>query len=420
MTTGPSTQTRLRCEHRMPFGAQAVDPGNRLGGYDFSLWAPTQQRIEVVLVGDAGDKRYYPCSEAYGWHRCRVTRARPGDRYFFRLGGDREVPDPASRFNAEDVHGPSVLTVPTDFAWDEDWRGRPWEEAVVYELHVGTFTSEGCFAAAEARLDELASLGFTAIELMPIADFPGHRGWGYDGVLLFAPEAAYGTPDQLKHFIQAAHRHGLMVFLDVVYNHFGPEGNYLHLYAPEFFTAAEQTPWGDAINFGGPASETVRSFFINNALYWIEEFRFDGLRLDAVHEIRDTSQPHFLEELSQRIRAHALAAGRHVHLVLENVDNESRRLGPPAQAGRFDAQWNDDFHPAAHVLASGENDGYYGDFYPRPVEHLMRCLAEGFAFQGEPSTFHGHSRGEASTHLPASAFVNFLQNHDQIGNRAFG
>ncbi len=410
----------LRCVHRMRFGALPVHDDDRLGGYDFGLWAPAHERVEVVIIGDAGDKRYYACAEAAGWHRCRVDSARPGDRYLFRLGGDREVPDPASRFNAQDVHGPSVLTAPTDFAWDEDWRGRPWEETVVYELHVGTFTREGSFAAAEARLDEIASLGFTAIELMPIADFPGHRGWGYDGVLLFAPEAAYGTPDELKHFIQAAHRRRLMVFLDVVYNHFGPDGNYLHLYAPEFFTAAQQTPWGDAINFGGPASQTVRSFFINNALYWIEEFRFDGLRLDAVHAIRDTSQPHFLEELSQRVRAHALAAGRQVHLVIENVDNESRRLGPPAKAGRFDAQWNDDFHHAAHVLASGEDDSYYGDFGERPAAHLMRCLAEGFAFQGEQSAFHGQPRGQASGQLPASAFVNFLQNHDQIGNRAFG
>jgi maltooligosyltrehalose trehalohydrolase len=408
----------VHCVHRMPFGPCPVDERQPAAGYRFRLWAPTVKEVEVGLVDPAGGKRYYPCARSGGWHSCRIAEARAGGRYVFRLEGEREVPDPASRFNPQDVHGPSQLTDPAAFAWDREWCGRPWEEAVIYELHIGTFTPEGSYAAAEARLEELAGLGITAIELMPLADFAGRRGWGYDGVLPFAPEAAYGTPEELKHFIQAAHRCGLMVFLDVVYNHFGPEGNYLHGYAPQFFTAAHQTPWGEAINYEGPAGATVRKFFIHNALYWLEEFRFDGLRLDAVHAIFDDTQPHFLEELSRQVRSQL--GERHIDLVLENVANDAGRLGRPGTAGRFDAQWNDDFHHAAHVVLTGERDGYYADFAERPVAQLMRCLGEGFAFQGEPSAFHHRRRGTSSAGLPASAFVNFLQNHDQVGNRAFG
>ncbi len=423
LSSGPDrgkAEPGLHCVHAMPFGPRPLAAGGMQGGYEFRLWAPAEKRIEVGLLGTVGGKRYYRCSEKDGWHSCRIDSARPGDLYVFRLASGLEVPDPASRCNPQDVHGPSLLTVPTDFVWDADWAGRPWEEAVIYELHVGTFTPEGRYATAEACLAELAGLGISAIELMPLADFPGRRGWGYDGVLPFAPESSYGTPDELKHFIQAAHRLGLMVFLDVVYNHFGPDGNYLHIYAPQFFTREHQTPWGGAINYAAQNSATVRDFFIHNALYWLEEFRFDGLRLDAVHAIYDRSQPHFLEELSQCVRAYARSCNRHIHLLLENVANESRRLGPPGEPGRYDAQWNDDFHHAAHVVLTGEGDGYYRDFAERPLAFLVRSLAEGFAFQGEYSAFHGRARGERSVGVPASAFVNFLQNHDQVGNRAFG
>jgi malto-oligosyltrehalose trehalohydrolase len=293
---------------------------------------------------------------------------------------------------------------------------------VCYELHLGTFSPEGTYAGAAKRLEPLAALGVTALELMPVAAFPGQRNWGYDGVLPFAPDASYGRPDELKALVQAAHDHGLMIFLDVVYNHFGPEGNYLHLYAPAFFNARHQTPWGAAINFDGPGNRPVRDYFIHNALYWLEEYRFDGLRLDAVHAIADDSEPDILTELAAAVQD-GPGRQRRVHLVLENDSNESRYLArrPNGMPYWYQAQWNDDFHHAAHVLLTGEQDGYYADYSDRPAHLLARCLAEGFAYQGEPSPLRGGvPRGEPSTGLPPSAFINLLQNHDQIGNRAFG
>jgi 1,4-alpha-glucan branching enzyme/maltooligosyltrehalose trehalohydrolase len=272
------------------------------------------------------------------------------------------------------------------------------------------------------RLDALVDLGVTAIELMPVADFPGARDWGYNGALLFAPDSRYGRPEDLKALIDAAHHHGLMVFLDVVYNHFGPEGNYLHVYAKRFFDAHRHTPWGAAIDFEGPSSRWVRAFFMQNALYWLAEYRFDGLRLDAVHAIDDRSPKHILEDLAQHVYA-AIPADRHVHLVLENDRNESRFLSRAAdrRSAGYVAQWNDDIHHAFHVLLTGETEGYYGDYAEDAGRCLARCLAEGFAYQGEPSRFRkGELRGEPSRQLPPSAFVNFLQNHDQVGNRAFG
>jgi malto-oligosyltrehalose trehalohydrolase len=257
---------------------------------------------------------------------------------------------------------------------------------------------------------------------MPVADFPGRRGWGYDGVLLFAPDAAYGQPEDLKRMIAAAHAHGLMVFLDVVYNHFGPEGNFLHAYAPQFFTERHHTPWGAAINFDGPDARPVRDFFIHNALYWLEEYHCDGLRLDAAHAIRDDSRPDILTELAERARA-GPGRTRHVHLVLENDKNAARYLerAPDGTARRYDAQWNDDLHHAFHVLLTGESDGYYADYNDDPTRRLGRCLAEGYAYQGEASRYRAHrARGEPSASLPPGAFVSFLQTHDQVGNRAFG
>ncbi|HWG05109.1 MAG TPA: malto-oligosyltrehalose trehalohydrolase, partial [Beijerinckiaceae bacterium] len=319
----------------------------------------------------------------------------------------RSLPDPASRAQTGDVHDWSLVIDPFAYKWrDRDWRGRPWEEAVLYELHVGLF---GGFRGVIRELPRLANLGLTAIELMPIAEFPGCRNWGYDGVLPFAPEHSYGAPDDLKHLVDAAHEHGLMVFLDVVYNHFGPDGNYWPVYAPEMFRNDVTTPWGPTIDFSKPQ---VRRFFTENALYWLTEYRFDGLRFDAVHAIKDAD---WLDEMAKEVR-HSVEPDRHVHLVLENDDNIASYL-----AHDFDAQWNDDGHHVLHTLLTGENDGYYEDYADSPAEKLARCLSEGFIYQGEPSRHRdGKSRGTPSASLPPTAFVFFLQNHDQIGNRAFG
>ena len=295
------------------------------------------------------------------------------------------------------------------------------EEAVIYELHVGTFTREGTFRAVEQKLDYLSKLGVTALELMPVADFPGKHNWGYDGVLLYAPDSAYGRPEDLKRLIQAAHGKQMMVFLDVVYNHFGPDGNYLRAYSPQFFTDRQPTPWGDAINFDGPESRTVRDFFLHNALFWLEEYHFDGLRLDAVHAIVDDSKPDILTELAQSVRKQ-FAGERRIHLVLENGDNRAQYLirDKENRVPFYDAQWNDDIHHSLHVLITGETNGYYSDYAQQPIQQLGRCLSEGFAYQGEFSAYQGAPRGTPSEILPPSAFISFLQNHDQVGNRAFG
>jgi maltooligosyltrehalose trehalohydrolase len=403
--------------HDMPFGARP----DAAGGAHFRLWAPGATQVDLVCPDAAVD---VPMPAAPGgWFEHTLEQAAPGLRYAFRIDGGLLVPDPASRCNPDDVHAPSRLIDPQAFDWpDAGWRGRPWHEAVIYELHVGCFTPEGTFAAAIERLDALVALGITAIELMPVADFPGRRGWGYDGVLLFAPESRYGTPDDLKRLVAAAHQRGLMVLLDVVYNHFGPDGNYLHAYARTFFNDRVPTPWGAAINLDGPDSDTVRAFFIHNALYWLEEFHLDGLRLDAVHAMHDTSAPHFVDALAAAVRA-GPGRERAVHLVLENHANDALRLArDPRGAPRLaDAQWNDDVHHALHVLATGETDGYYVDFAGEPLRQLGRGLAEGFVFQGEASAYGGgRPRGTPSAHLPPLAFVNSLQTHDQVGNRAFG
>lgn len=403
--------------HRMPFGSQLA-----AGGVRFRLWAPSAQQVALCL-----DDAELPMSAAgAGWFGLDVASAGPGSRYRFRIDSELLVPDPASRYNLDDVHGPSEVIDAEAFAWnDGEWPGRPWEQAVTYELHVGSFTPEGTFAAVAARLDYLAELGVTAIELMPVGDFPGRRNWGYDGVLPFAPDSRYGRPEDLKRLVQAAHARGLMVLLDVVYNHFGPEGNYLHAYAAPFFNAERQTPWGPAINFDGAGSGPVRDFFIHNALYWLEEYHFDGLRLDAIHAIDDASTPDIVEAIAEAVRQ-GPGRQRHIHLILENDRNQARYLGRDADGAPLGAtaQWNDDFHHALHVLLTGETDGYYADYSDcaaTPVQQLGRCLAEGFAFQGEISAYRNHAqRGEPSRHLPPAAFVAFLQNHDQIGNRAFG
>jgi malto-oligosyltrehalose trehalohydrolase len=399
----------MKSAHDMPFGAALTPAGAR-----FAIWAPSANAAEVEIDG-----RSVPMQRgAQGFFHCLDTQAAPGSRYAFRFdGADLKVPDPASRFNPDGVHERSELVDADAYAWrDADWRGRPFQDAVVYELHVGTFTPQGTYAAAAERLHYLASLGVTAIELMPLAATPGRWNWGYDGVLPFAPHAPYGRPDDLKRFVDAAHEHGLMVLLDVVYNHFGPEGNYLGHYAQSFFTARHQTPWGNGINFDDRSSSVVRQFFIHNALYWLEEYHFDGLRLDAVHAIIDDSDPSFLRELAAAV--HALPTKRALHLVLENDQNEAKLLARDSARRplAYTAQWNDDFHHALYVLLAGETRGHYVD-YADPGAQLLRALREGFVYQGERSSHRKTARGSASAALPPEAFVNFLQNHDQIGNR---
>lgn len=383
------------------------------GRFRIRLWAPALHRMALRLNGvDLPMERI----DSDGWFETN-TEASYGDTYSFVVSDDLAVPDPATRAQAGDVHGPSLIIDPTAYTWrNSDWKGRSLEETVIYECHVGTFTPEGTFRAAVNRLSYLVDLGITAVEIMPVAHFGGNRGWGYDGVLPYAPHPAYGTPHDMKAFIDAAHGNGLMVFLDVVYNHFGPDGNYLGHYAPEFFDQTRHTPWGPAIAYEkGP----VRRFFIENALYWLEEFFLDGLRLDAIDQVRDPrSSPELLVELAQTVRN--TITDRQIHLTTEDNRNVAylHRRDSDGSKPLYSAEWNDDFHNAAHVVATGETDGYYAAYADRPLQKLMRALAEGFAFQGE--VFDGKPRGEPSAHLPPIAFIDFIQNHDQIGNRAFG
>jgi maltooligosyltrehalose trehalohydrolase len=374
------------------------------GTVRFKLWAPSVDSVVLEMDGKTAQQMR---AEAGGWFVAEMA-AQAGDRYRFRLPGGQCVPDPASRAQAGDVHDWSVLVDHGAYRWQhEDWRNRPWHEAVVYEVHVG---AAGGFDGLRETLPALAAIGFTAIELMPVADFPGAHNWGYDGVLPYAPDATYGTPDQLRALVDAAHGAGLMVLLDVVYNHFGPDGAYLHGFAQPFFDPEVHTPWGAAIDFTRPE---VRDFFIRNALMWVNDYRFDGLRFDAVHAI---SPPSFLPEMAAAIRA---GARRPVHLVLEHEGNLASLLRAGSEADRFDAQWSDDFHHCLHVLLTGESEGYYGGFQD-PAQQLARALSEGFVYQGETPPGHQAGRGEPSGHLPPTAFVICLQNHDQIGNRAFG
>jgi malto-oligosyltrehalose trehalohydrolase len=419
-------------QHEMPFGAEVLENAVR-----FRLWAPAQESVNLHLESAGTDRELPMASVGNGWFELTTDAARAGDRYRYLLENGTRVPDPASRFQPGDVHGPSEVIDPRAFDWRHtEWRGRSWREAVVYEAHVGAFSTAGNYDGLRDKLDHLAGLGVTALELMPLADFDGRRNWGYDGVLPFAPDSSHGRPEALKRLIDEAHARDLMVLLDVVYNHFGPSGNWLGAYAPQFFTDRHHTPWGKAIDFG---VDEVRRFFIDNALYWLCEYRFDGLRLDAVDQIRDDTEPHILDELAATVRSRI--SDRNIHLVLENDHNAAHLLGgghcPPyaATAGRtpsavpsstgwqcppYDAQWNDDFHHAAHVLATGEHGGYYADYRDAPAAALARALAEGFVYQGGYSEYRGRARGEPSGSLPPLAFVDFLQNHDQIGNRAFG
>jgi maltooligosyltrehalose trehalohydrolase len=385
-------------------------------GATFRVWAPSCRTVELLVEG-RGPSRMREVDD--GLLELALPVVPDGTRYQYRLDGERYRPDPVSRWQPDGVHGPSAVVDPSRFTWsDTGFRGHARADLVFYELHVGTYTSAGTFEAVIPHLPRLVDLGITAVELMPVAEFPGSRNWGYDGVHLFAPQSTYGGPRGLRRLVDACHARGLSVVLDVVYNHLGPEGNYLAEYGP-YFTDRYKTPWGSAINFDGADGAGVRRHFVENARAWAREFHIDGLRLDAIHSIFDASPLHILTELTEAAREEGRALGRPVHVFAESHDNDRRIMLPAAEGGLgLDGVWSDDFHHAVHVRLTGERGGYYADF--KAPELLPRALAEGFAFQGEHSEYFGHSRGTPSADLSAEHFVICVQNHDQVGNRAQG
>ncbi len=388
------------------------------GAWHFSVWAPERERVSLHVLG--AHEQVAPMEkEERGYHHAILKNVAAGDRYLYRLDDSHERPDPASRFQPDGVHGPSQLVDLRVFQWtDSKWKGRPLETSIFYELHVGTYTHEGIFDAIVKRLPELVDLGVTTIELMPVAQFPGSRNWGYDGVYLFAPQNSYGGPSALQRLVDAAHAHGLAVALDVVYNHLGPEGNYLAEYGP-YFTEKYRTPWGKAVNFDDAHNGPVRRFFIQNALYWLKEYHFDALRLDAIHGIFDFSARHLLEELQDEVVTLARQLGRQIHLIAESDLNDSRLL-LPREKGGYDlpAQWSDDFHHSLHTLLTREQNGYYGDF--GDIHHLAAVIQEGWYYRGQFSNFRQRRHGNSARGVAKSRFVVFSQNHDQVGNRALG
>jgi maltooligosyltrehalose trehalohydrolase len=401
----------MRRRRELPFGAEITPTG-----VQFRLWAPDTATVALRLE-DGPEIAMVP--EGEGWFGLTTEEATAGTRYRYRIGRDL-YPDPAARSQPEGTFGPSEVIDPLAYDWsDGDWAGIAWERAIIYELHVGAFSDAGDFLGVINHLDDLMALGVTLIELMPVAECPGRWNWGYDGVLPFAPASRYGGPTGLKRLVDACHASGIGVILDVVYNHFGPEGNFLPAYAASFFAPGHETPWGAAINFDDEKAGAVRRFFIENALYWLEEYHLDGLRLDAVHTIVDDGPRPFLVELGERIRRGL--PNRPIHLIVENDRNDPALLGHGSGGpGPYDAQWNDDFHHALRVILTGAHGGYYADYRDDPVDRLGKALAEGFAYQGEISEFRGKPRGASSTTLPPVAFVNFIQNHDQVGNHAYG
>jgi maltooligosyltrehalose trehalohydrolase len=389
-------------------------PSFEQGGIRFRLWAPGETRVDLVVDGRGDALAMTPAEN--GFFETFVEGLAAGARYWFALSSGRRVPDPASRFQPDDVAGPSEAIDPSAYHWRESWEGREWDHVVLYELHVGAFSPEGTFAGAAPKLTHLAELGVTGVEIMPVSDFSGRWNWGYDGAFPYAPDASYGRPEDFRSFVETAHGKGIAVLLDVVYNHFGPEGNFVPLYAPDFFTSRHKTAWGDAIRFDGANSRPVRDFFIENAEYWIEEFHLDGLRFDAVHAIKDDTRPDLLNELADRLRSRFR---RPVHLLLENESNDPRRLvRRGGKADLYTAQWNDDIHHVLHVAATHESSGYYAAY--GGTDLLGKALAEGFAYQGQMMPYRNAPRGNPSEGLPPTAFISFIQNHDQIGNRAFG
>ncbi len=385
-------------------------------GVRYCAWSPESRLVEVEIGFQGGTKRVVALESAgEGYHLGLDAEGRAGDWYKFRLDGGESFPDPASRAQAESVHGPSIVVDAQSYKWhDAAWRRPEFRDLVIYELHIGTFTLEGTFAAAIAKLPHLQALGINAIELMPIADFPGARNWGYDGVLIYAPARAYGTPDDLRRLVDAAHAHGIAVILDVVYNHFGPDGNYLARFSPAFFNPAHHTPWGASFNFDGARSRPVRDFFVQNPIYWMEEFHLDGFRLDATHAIIDDSPRHIFAEITEAIHA------RGGYAVAEDARNDARLIEPVAEGGHgFDGVWADDFHHVLRVSQTGEQAAYFENFRGT-TEELVETLRHGWLYRGQPALASGKSRGTACRHLPPERFIHCISNHDQAGNRAFG
>jgi maltooligosyltrehalose trehalohydrolase len=399
-----------------------VKVGNRLGAKylgdgqcEFVVWAPLVSEVELYIVSPR--VLTAPLEEdGQGYHQAIIDGIEPGSEYFYRLNGQKERPDPASRFQTQGVHGPSQV-VDSHFPWeDQGWAGLPLPEYIIYELHVGTFTPEGTFSAIIPHLDELRDLGITAVEIMPIAQFPRNRNWGYDGVYPFAVQNSYGGPEGLKQLVSTCHQKGLAIILDVVYNHLGPEGNYFAEFGP-YFTDRYKTPWGAALNFDGPYSDEVRRFFIENAIYWINDFHIDALRLDALHAILDISACPFIEELADSFHERAKQLKWQAYLIGESSANDARLIKPKESGGYgLDAQWNDDFHHSLHVLLTGEQSGYYQDF--GQLQHLVTAFREGFVYSGQYSPYRQRRHGVSSRDIPAHRFVVFAQNHDQVGNHA--
>ncbi len=421
MRTGRGAGTDSEGERREQ-NIWRLDLGSTLlenGGVRFRVWAPKVKNLSVRLLSEDNSRTFPLRGDVDGYFDGTVAGAREGDRYLYLLDDGTERPDPASRFQPEGVHGPSRIVNPHAFTWnDSGWKGIPLERYVIYELHVGTFTEEGTFAAVISRLDYLVELGVTAVELMPVAQFPGGRNWGYDGVYPFAPQNSYGGPDGLKRLVDACHRKGLAVILDVVYNHLGPEGNYLGCFG-HYFTDRYRTPWGDAVNFDGPYSDEVRHYFVSNALYWITEYHVDALRIDAIHGIFDFSARHILQELTEAVREQARTLGRALYIIAESSLNDVRTITPPELGGHgADAQWNDDFHHALRTLLTGERDGYYVDF--GEFSQLVKAFREGFVYSGQYSHYRKRRHGSSSSARSPRRFVVFSQNHDQVGNRMRG
>ena len=399
-----------------------MDKGSRLGAEylgssrcRFTVWAPLAEKVEVHILSPEERIRSL-VKDNLGYHQGVIDGIEPGANYFYRLDSVVERPDPASRYQPEDVHGPSKVIDPAPFIWqDENWSGLPLEQYIIYELHTGTYTEGGTFDAIIPHLDKLKELGITALEIMPVAQFPGNRNWGYDGVYLFAVQDSYGGPDGLKRLINACHQNEMTVVLDVVYNHFGPEGNYITDFGP-YFTDRYHTPWGAVINFDGHQSDEVRRFFIENALYWLNEFHVDALRLDALHAILDATSHLFIEELAEAFHNQAENLGRKAYLIGESSDNNPRLIKPTELGGYgLDAQWNDDFHHSLHAILTGERNGYYQDF--GQLQQLAKAFREGFVYTGQHSLYRQRRHGASSRDVPAHHFVVFSRNHDQVGNR---
>jgi maltooligosyltrehalose trehalohydrolase len=404
----PADVVNLRAMTRHVHGPTVLERGVR-----FSLWAPALEHVRVRIDG-----REHPLERSGdGWWQAEVPGARVGDRYSFVLPDGRSLPDPASARQPDGVHGPSQVWDPGRHAWRHGFGGLPLEELVFYELHLGTFTGPGTLDAATDRLGDLAELGVTCVELMPVQPFPGERNWGYDGVSLRAVHEGYGGPDALQRFVDAAHGHGLAVCLDVVYNHLGPEGNYLPAFGP-YFTNRHRSPWGDGIDYDGPASAPVRAFAIDAALRWVRDFRLDALRLDAVHAIADDGERHLVGALADAVATFARESGRRIHVVAESDLEDRKVVDPPPAGWGCAAMWSDDFHHAVHALVTGERDAFLVDF--GGVEPLARALARGFSFAGEPSRYRGKPWGTGTEGLAPARFVFCAQNHDQVGNRPLG